>query len=62
MSHFLGKLLLRVLLLIVFVMLVGLIVLVPWFPNLFSLLLWQTAFVCTLISKLKVQERLLRLR
>lgn len=62
MSHFLAKSLLRVLLLIAFVMLVGLIVLEPWSTSLFSLLLWQIDFVRTLIDKLTVQERLSRLR
>lgn len=61
MSHFLGRWLLRALLLIVFTMLVGLIVLEPWSTSLFSLLLWQIAFVRTLITKLSVQERLSRL-
>ncbi len=62
MSHFLGKLLLRALLLIVFVMLAGLIVLEPYSTSLFSLLLWQVHFVRTLIAKFTVQERLSRLR
>ena len=62
MSHSLGRSLLRALLLIAFVMLVGLIVLEPWSTSLFSLLLWQIAFVRTLIIRFTVQERLLRLR
>jgi len=61
MSHSLGKWLLRVLLLIAFTMLVGLIVLEPWSTSLFSLLLWQISFVRTLIAKLSIQERLSRL-
>lgn len=62
MSHFLAKSLLRVLLLIAFVMLVGLIVLEPWSTSLLSLLLWQISFVRTLITRLSVQERLSKLR
>ena len=61
MSHSLGRSLLRALLLIAFVMLVGLIVLEPWSTSLFSLLLWQIAFVRILITRFTVQERLLRL-
>jgi len=62
MSHSLGRLLLQVLRLIVFVMLVGLITINPLFTLVLSLLVWNYHFVLTLINRLNTHERLLKLR